>query len=547
MIVVLNALAAAAMLGMLLQLALLLVLALSERRRKTGAPPGANLPSLTLLVRGPGPFPQSLNEEYPGLSAAAVADDEALREAVAASSSELIGVLDAEAELAPGSLAAAAGEFADPRLGGCGAVSRERERHGLSGRSADLALLCWSLGRMLFARLGWGAAVRGPLALYRRSALLEAGALARGEREAGALLSDADYRLRVCADALAETSAAAVPGFRRFARAAGAATLALAAAALVSERWRQAIPVAAFAGLGLNLLLLVLLARLRFLYRPEVERDARARASARKAWTGEHAVVGLALAALLACAAASLTPAGLALWLGGLLSAVYAAYAALRFCCVALGLSRRFVVGGGEEARPAPAGPAVLPVYTVLLPLYREANVLPRLLRSIERLDYPPDRLDVKLLIEADDSETARAAAGLEPRDWLEIVRVPQGSPKTKPRACNAGLARARGELVVVFDAEDRPEPAQLRMSVAAFSGLPPGVACLQAKLNCYNARRNALTRLFTLEYTAWFDLFLPGLYALGGPVPLGGSSNHFKTSALKALGGWDPFNVTED
>ncbi len=188
-----------------------------------------------------------------------------------------------------------------------------------------------------------------------------------------------------------------------------------------------------------------------------------------------------------------------------------------------------------------------LPLYTILVPLYREPQVAAKIIKHIEALDYPKDKLDVKLLLEEDDEETVSAvrACDLPPR--YDVMVLPHSLPKTKPKACNHGLDRARGEFLVIFDAEDRPEPDQLKKAVYAFSQLPPEVACLQAKLNYFNPWQNTLTRWFTIEYTCWFDLYLPGLHALGVPIPLGGTSNHFRTGVLRELGGWDPFNVTED
>ncbi len=188
-----------------------------------------------------------------------------------------------------------------------------------------------------------------------------------------------------------------------------------------------------------------------------------------------------------------------------------------------------------------------LPVYTVLVPLYREANVLPRLLHSIRSLDYPPTKLDVKLLVEEDDRETVDALAGIDLPPHVRTVVVPHCQPKTKPKACNYGLIHAEGRYVVIYDAEDRPEADQLRKVVAAFAGTDERVVCIQCKLDYFNSRQNLLTRWFTGEYSMWFDLLLPGLTVLGAPVPLGGTSNHFRRDALVHLGGWDPYNVTED
>ena len=171
------------------------------------------------------------------------------------------------------------------------------------------------------------------------------------------------------------------------------------------------------------------------------------------------------------------------------------------------------------------------------------------ILARIADLDYPPDKLDVKLLLEADDSETRGAIARTELPPWCEVIDIPgEGRIRTKPRACNYGLKAARGEYLVIYDAEDEPEPDQLKKALCLFSR--PGtedLVCVQAKLNFYNADQNLLTKLFTVEYSTHFGLLLPGLQLFRLPLPLGGTSNHFRTEDLRKLNGWDPFNVTED
>lgn len=188
-----------------------------------------------------------------------------------------------------------------------------------------------------------------------------------------------------------------------------------------------------------------------------------------------------------------------------------------------------------------------LPTYTLLVPLHREAEVLPQLVESLSRLDYPCEKLDIRLLLEEDDAPTIAAARSLRLQPPFSVFIVPDSAPKTKPKACNYGLYTCESDLLVIYDAEDRPEPDQLKKAVAAFRKVRDQVICLQAKLNYYNPRQNLLTRWFTAEYSQWFDLFLPGLTASRAPIPLGGTSNHFKVPQLKELGGWDPFNVTED
>lgn len=188
-----------------------------------------------------------------------------------------------------------------------------------------------------------------------------------------------------------------------------------------------------------------------------------------------------------------------------------------------------------------------LPVYTILVPCYREANVVTQLMTNLEHLDYPREKLNILLLLEEDDEETRQAAMAAHPPAMITFVTVPAGHPQTKPRACNVGLIFARGEYLVIYDAEDRPDPDQLKRAVVAFRKGGSDLVCVQAALNYFNADQNLLTRMFTLEYSFWFDYMLRGLAALKLPIPLGGTSNHFRTDQLRLLGGWDPFNVTED
>jgi cellulose synthase/poly-beta-1,6-N-acetylglucosamine synthase-like glycosyltransferase len=188
-----------------------------------------------------------------------------------------------------------------------------------------------------------------------------------------------------------------------------------------------------------------------------------------------------------------------------------------------------------------------LPIYTVLVPAFREPAVIRSLLANIGKLDYPRDRLDVKVVLEADDQETIEAIRQVDVGDFVEVVIVPAAEPRTKPKALNYGLSLARGSMITVYDAEDQPDPLQLRKAVAALQRHEDDVACMQAMLSYDNVSQNLITKWFTLEYLMWFRSFLPGLVAVGGALPLGGTSNHFRRAALEEVGAWDPYNVTED
>ena len=188
-----------------------------------------------------------------------------------------------------------------------------------------------------------------------------------------------------------------------------------------------------------------------------------------------------------------------------------------------------------------------LPMYTILVPLYKEAAIVPRLVRDINALDYPRTRLDVKLLCEEDDEETVAKIRAMDLPPHFHLVVVPDSQPKTKPKACNYGLQLAIGDFCVIYDAEDRPDPDQLKKAVIAFGRVPNNVVCVQAKLNHFNQDQNMLTAWFANEYSMHFELILPAMGAAESPIPLGGTSNHFVTQKLRDLGAWDPFNVTED
>jgi glycosyltransferase XagB len=197
------------------------------------------------------------------------------------------------------------------------------------------------------------------------------------------------------------------------------------------------------------------------------------------------------------------------------------------------------------EARAIPD--VALPVYTVMVAAYREPEVIAATLRSLAQLDYPADRLDIKLLLEADDEATRAAVRAAHPAANVEVVLVPPSQPRTKPKALNFGLLQARGELITIYDAEDRPEPLQLRRAAVAFRRVEARVACLQARLEYHNPSQNLLTSWFAIEYLSWFGCALPAIARGETPVPLGGTSMHIRRAVLEQVGAWDPFNVTED
>ncbi|MCV7356973.1 glycosyltransferase [Mycolicibacterium fluoranthenivorans] len=209
------------------------------------------------------------------------------------------------------------------------------------------------------------------------------------------------------------------------------------------------------------------------------------------------------------------------------------------------GLASKPITITDEQARAIPDDD--LPRYTILVPAYNEPEVVGDLIGAMSALEYPAHKLQVLLLLEEDDDVTIAAAQACGESDVITILLVPPADPRTKPKACNYGLCFATGSIVTIYDAEDLPEPLQLRRVVAAFASLPDRIACVQAKLEYHNGHQNILTGWFTAEYGLWFGYLLPGMMRSTSPIPLGGTSNHLRREVLDEIGAWDPFNVTED
>ncbi len=188
-----------------------------------------------------------------------------------------------------------------------------------------------------------------------------------------------------------------------------------------------------------------------------------------------------------------------------------------------------------------------LPIYSILVPLYKEEKKVSSILNALQNLNYPKERLDIKLILEEDDEITLNAISNITLDKHIGLIRVPYFLPRTKPKALNYAMPFVTGQYLTVYDAEDEPDPDQLLKALDSFDRLPNDYVCLQSKLNFYNAKENILTALFSIEYSIWFEYLLKGLDLLGLPMTLGGTSNHFKVDKLREIGAWDAYNVTED
>lgn len=171
---------------------------------------------------------------------------------------------------------------------------------------------------------------------------------------------------------------------------------------------------------------------------------------------------------------------------------------------------------------------ADLPLYTVLVPLRDEANMVDQIAESLKKLNYPLARLEVIFVVESRSPDTIHAVRRHLSDPRFSLIVVPDAMPRTKPKALGFVLPFCQGEFLVVFDAEDRPEPDQLRRVVSQFRG-SPDVECIQARLVIDNGLKGWLPALFAGEYAGQFAVVVPALARWGAVTPLGGTSNHFR------------------
>ena len=207
----------------------------------------------------------------------------------------------------------------------------------------------------------------------------------------------------------------------------------------------------------------------------------------------------------------------------------------------------RMMAGDPKADAPPVSHHQKLPKVSILVPLFRETEIAHALITRLSRLTYPKCLLDVVLVLEENDALTRQTLAEIDLPSWMRAVIVPDGQPRTKPRAMNYALDFCEGDIIGIFDAEDAPDPDQITIVARRFQSAPRDLACLQGILDYYNPKQNWLARCFTIEYAAWFRVILPGMARLGFAIPLGGTTLFFRRDVLEELGGWDAHNVTED
>ncbi len=187
-----------------------------------------------------------------------------------------------------------------------------------------------------------------------------------------------------------------------------------------------------------------------------------------------------------------------------------------------------------------------LPVISVVLPVYKEKEIIPQLCQRMMDMDYPPENLDLIFVFESGDDETIEAFQQYPKPAHFKGLVSPDVKPKTKPKALNVALRETKGDLLVIFDAETLPETDQFMKVVAAFRG-DPTLDYIHCRIDVYNPNRNWITKMYTAEFSFFYNFFLPGLATVHSPTPISGHSVYFRREQLVKVGGWDAYNLAED
>jgi len=202
----------------------------------------------------------------------------------------------------------------------------------------------------------------------------------------------------------------------------------------------------------------------------------------------------------------------------------------------------------GRHVAPAPPDVSVWPLVTVQLPLYNERYVARRLLQAAASLDYPADRLEIQVLDDSTD-DTRAIVADMVQRlrargiDITHMHRVERTG--FKAGALEAGLAKARGEFVAIFDADFVPPPDFLRRTIPHFAESRVGV--VQTRWGHLNQDFSLLTRAQSLGIDGHFGVEQPARCRGHLLLNFNGTAGVWRRSAIEDAGGWAHDTLTED
>ncbi len=189
-----------------------------------------------------------------------------------------------------------------------------------------------------------------------------------------------------------------------------------------------------------------------------------------------------------------------------------------------------------------------LPKVTIQLPMFNERHVAARLLDAVARIDYPRDRLEIQVLDDSTDvtADIAIARCELHRRDGIDIRYVRRlDRAGYKAGALAHGLRRAKGELLLVFDADFVPHPSVVRDLVEFFTDSSVGM--VQARWGHLNGDRSLLTRCQAQLLDGHFVIEHAARNRTGRFFNFNGTAGMWRRAAIEDAGGWQHDTITED
>lgn len=191
---------------------------------------------------------------------------------------------------------------------------------------------------------------------------------------------------------------------------------------------------------------------------------------------------------------------------------------------------------------------ANLPRVTVQLPLFNEMYVVERLLAACVALDYPKDKLEIQVLDDSTDETQAIARAAVEryAAQGIDIVYLHRTERKGfKAGALSEGLKVAKGQFILIFDADFQPKPDCIRKMIHYFT--EPRVGVVQFRWSHLNAEYNLLTRVQSVMLDGHFVVEHTARHRSGGFFNFNGTSGMWRREAIEWSGGWQADTLAED
>jgi cellulose synthase/poly-beta-1,6-N-acetylglucosamine synthase-like glycosyltransferase len=200
-----------------------------------------------------------------------------------------------------------------------------------------------------------------------------------------------------------------------------------------------------------------------------------------------------------------------------------------------------------KRALPLPL-PETLPRVTVQLPIYNEMYVVDRLVESVAKIRYPRELLEIQLLDDSTDETRTIAQAAVERLrgEGFDIHYLHRRERVGyKAGALDHGLSRARGELLLIFDADFVAPPDILEKTIGHFQD--PKVGMVQVRWGHINRGFSLLTQVQSMLLDGHFILEHGGRNRSGRFFNFNGTAGIWRREVIGDAGGWQHDTLTED